>query len=274
MKKIGIALGGGGAKGFAHIPILEVFDELGIKPSCITGTSIGAIIGALYASGCTSREIADISMVPQTSGLRETLKNKDLGKMLQMIDPDIGLKTKGLIKGERFLDFLYDRLKVKTFEELPIPFKCVATDFWRGEPLVFDSGNLSKAVRASMAIPYIFTPVIHEERVLVDGGLTNNVPMDLLNADCDIRIAINLRGERSTSNDKIPNMLEAIFHSYEVMQESTTHAKLAANPVDIYLCPPISDIQVMDFHRAEEIYRQGSQIKDEFRRQLESLLVD
>lgn len=274
MKKIGLALGGGGAKGFAHIPILEVFDELGVKPAQVTGTSIGSIVGALYCSGLTAAEIAQVSMVPQSSSLLDVFKNKELGKMLQLIDPDVGLKAQGLLKGERFLAYLYDSLRVGTFEELPIPFQCVATDFWRYDSLVFDSGDLATAVRASMAIPYVFSPVILEDRILVDGGLTNNVPLDLLDDDCDLRIAINIRGERSTPKDKIPNVLEAIFHTYEVMQESTTAAKLAANPVDIYLRPPILDVQVMDFHRAEAIYQQGLAIKQAFKEQLETLLEE
>lgn len=272
MKKIGLTLGGGGAKGFAHIPILEVFDELGVKPACITGTSIGSIMGALYASGCSAEEIADISIVPQPSGFRETLKSKDLGKMLQLIDPDIGLHPQGLLKGEKVIDFLYDALKVKTFEELPIPFKCVATDFWRYESVIFDSGDLASAIRASMAIPYVFSPVLQDGHVLVDGGLTNNVPFDLLNSDCDIRIAINILGDYSSPKDKVPNVLEAIFHTYEVMQEATTKAKLISHPVDIYLHAPIEDVYVMDFHRAEEIYKQGLQIKEDFRSQLQNLL--
>lgn len=272
MPKIGLALGGGGAKGFAHIPILEVFDELDVKPSCITGTSIGSIMGALYASGLTAKEIAAISMVPQSNGFIDTLKNNDLGKMLDLIDPDFGFKSKGLLKGEKVLEFLYESLNVKTFEELPISFKCVATDFWRYESILFDSGDLSVAMRASMAIPYVFSPIIYEERILVDGGLTNNVPLDLLDDDCNIKIAINIRGERSTPKDKIPNAFEAIFHTYEVMQEATTRAKLESHPVDIYLHPPIQDIQVMDFHRAEEVYNQGLEIKDEFRAKLQSLL--
>lgn len=272
MKKIGLALGGGGAKGFAHIPLLEVFDELGVKPACITGTSIGSIVGALYASGLSATAIADLVMVPHSSSLKDMFRNKDLGKMLKLIDPDFGLHSQGLLRGERFLDFLYDGLAVKTFEELEIPFKCVATDFWRYAPVIFDSGDLAIAVRASMAIPYVFAPVQLEDKILVDGGLANNVPHNLLDEDCDIRIAINIRGDRSTPKDKVPNMFEAIFHTYDVMQESTTNAYLASHPVDIYMRPPIMDIQVMDFHRAEEIYHQGLKVKDEFRIQLEKLL--
>ena len=272
MKKIGLALGGGGAKGFAHIPVLEVFDELGVKPACITGTSIGAIVGALYASGLSAVQIAALILVRQSSSLKEMWRNKDLGKMIKLIDPDFGLHSQGLLRGERFLDFLYAGLTVKTFEELAIPFQCVATDFWRYAPVIFEAGDLSIAVRASMAIPYIFAPVQLDGKILVDGGLTNNVPLNLLDEDCDIRIAINIRGEGSTPKDKTPNMFEAIFHTYEVMQEATTNAYLAAHPVDIYLRPPILDIQVMDFHRAEEIYEQGLAAKDDFKNQLERLL--
>ena len=272
MKKIGLALGGGGAKGFAHIPVLEVFDELGVKPACITGTSIGAIVGALYASGLSAVQIAALILVRQSSSLKEMWRNKDLGKMIKLIDPDFGLHSQGLLRGERFLDFLYAGLTVKTFEELAIPFQCVATDFWRYAPVIFEAGDLSIAVRASMAIPYIFAPVQLDGKILVDGGLTNNVPLNLLDEDCDIRIAINIRGEGSTPKDKPPNMFEAIFHTYEVMQEATTNAYLAAHPVDIYLRPPILDIQVMDFHRAEEIYEQGLAAKDDFKNQLERLL--
>ena len=172
MKKIGLTLGGGGAKGFAHIPILEVFDELGIKPCCITGTSIGAILGALYASGHSAAEIVEMTeqlMVPRNARFRDIVRNKDAFKVLSLIDPHFSFKPKGLIKGEKFLGFLYEQMQVSTIEELGIPFKSVATDFWGRKPVVFDSGDLLPAIRASMAIPYIFTPVIIDGKVLVDG---------------------------------------------------------------------------------------------------------
>ncbi|WP_018969916.1 patatin-like phospholipase family protein [Rubritalea marina] len=274
MKKIGLCLGGGGAKGFAHIPILEVMDDLGVKPACISGTSIGAIVGALYASGRSAREIADLSLFPKPKGLKEALKSKDLGKLWDMIDPDLGWNAKGLLKGEKVLGFLEESLKVKSFEELDIPFRCVATDFWNYEAVAIDSGNLLEAIRASMAIPYVFAPISKGGQVLVDGGLTNNVPVDLLDDDCDIKIAINLRGERSTPKDKIPNALDAVFHSYDIMMEATTQAKLESYPVDIYLHAPVVDVDVMDFHRAEEVYQQGLPMKHVFREQLEAALWD
>ena len=269
MKKIGLALGGGGAKGFAHIPILEVFDELGIKPHCITGTSIGSIMGALYASGHSANDIAE--MIEQLMSPRN---GKEFFRSLELIDPHFSLKPKGLLKGEKFLGFLYDQMKVTTFEDLPISFKAVAADFWRKEQVVFESGELLPAVRASMAIPYIFTPVQIEDRILVDGGLVNNVPHDLLDDNCDIRIAVDIMGENSTSKTKIPSPMDAIFHTYEVMQDSIANAKLEAHPVDIYMRPPLMDIDVLDFHKADDIYEQGLKIKDDFKRKLEHLLEE
>jgi NTE family protein len=276
MKKIGLALGGGGAKGFAHIPILEVFDELGIRPHCITGTSIGSIMGGLYASGHPAAEIAEmiehLIVKPQKSALKDFFRNKDLFRFLQLMDPELSLKPKGIIKGDKLLAFLYEQMEVDTFGQLEIPLKVVATDFWRKEQVVFDSGALLPAVRASMAIPWVFTPVTIGGRILVDGGLVNNVPHDLLDTHCDIRIAVDIAGEHSTPKTKTPSPLDAMFHTYEVMQDSIANAKLEAHPVDIYMRPPLLDIDVLDFHKAEQIYEQGLRIKDEFKNRLEHLL--
>ncbi len=277
MKKIGLALGGGGAKGFAHIPILEVFDELGIKPYCITGTSIGGILGALYASGHSAANIVEMIeqlMVPRNASFKKILRSKDSFKILSMIDPHFSFRPQGLIKGEKFLGFLYEQMQVSTFEELKIPFKTVATDFWGRKQVVFDSGDLLPAMRASMAIPYIFTPVVIDGKVLVDGGLMNNVPHDLLSPKCDIRIAVDIMGERSTPKDKPPSPLEAISHTYQVMMDAMAQEKLNNHPVDIYVRPPLMDVEMLDFHKAESIYEQGRDAKEGFKRQLERLLAD
>jgi NTE family protein len=277
MKKIGLALGGGGAKGYAHIPILEVFDELGIKPYCITGTSIGAVIGALYASGHSATDLVEMILDRRSlSGhsIKKGMSGRDVVEILGMIDPHFSFKPKGLIKGEKFLDFLYEQLQVSSFEELKIPFKTVATDFWRRKQVVFDSGDLLTAVRASMAIPYVFTPVTADDQILVDGGLVNNVPHDLLDPKCDLRIAVDIMGDISTPRDKIPSPLEAIFHTYEVMQEAVALEKLDNHPVDIYLRPPLLDVEMLDFHKPELIYKQGLLIKDDFKRQLEEKLSE
>jgi NTE family protein len=278
MKKIGLALGGGGAKGFAHIPILEVFDELGIKPHCITGTSIGGILGALYAANHSAKDIADmindLIVKPQKSSLKDFFRNKDQFKFLQLMDPQFSLKPKGLIKGDKLLNFLYDQLEIDTFEELNIPFKVVATDFWRKEQVVLEQGELLTALRATMAIPYVFTPVIVGDRVLVDGGLVNIVPHDLLDEDCEIRIAVDIMGESTVSKTKIPSPFDAMFNTLDVLQDALATEKRANHPVDIYLQPPIIDIQMLDFQKAELIYKQGLGAKDDFKRQLENLLEE
>ncbi|QBG46672.1 patatin-like phospholipase family protein [Verrucomicrobia bacterium S94] len=276
MKKIGLTLGGGGAKGFAHLAVLEVFDELGIKPSYISGTSIGAIIGALYASGNTAEEIHEmistLFVAPKKNGIKTILKPNENFKFLELFDPHLSLKPKGLIKGEKLLNFLYEKIGVSTFEELEIPLKTVATDFWRNEQVVFSSGELLPAIRASMAIPYVFTPICMNDQVLVDGGLVNNVPLDLLSSECDIRIAVDVMGESSKPKTKVPNPIEAIFHTYEVMMITIAEEKRISHPVDIFLRIPLVDAELLDFHKTELIYNQGLAVKEEFRRRLTKLL--
>ncbi|MBT8042727.1 MAG: patatin-like phospholipase family protein [Kiritimatiellales bacterium] len=276
MKKIGLALGGGGAKGFAHIPILEVFDELGIKPYCITGTSVGAIMGALYASGHSAKDIADmlghLLTKSENSSLKDFFRNKEMFKFLQLIDPQFSLKPKGLIKGDKLLGFLTEQLQVSTFKELKIPLKVVATDFWNKQQVVFESGELLPAVRASMALPYIFTPVILDGQVLVDGGLVNNVPHDLLSPKCDIRIAVDITGNHTEPKDRVPTPMDAVFHTYSVMRDAMSQEKRSNHPVDIYLEPPLVDIDMFDFHKADTIYRQGLGAKDDFKRKLDRLI--
>jgi len=277
MKKIGLTLGGGGARGFAHLPILEVFDELGIKPYCITGTSIGAILGALYASGHSAAGIVEMIehlMMPRNASFKDIIRSKDIFKAFSLIDPHFSFKPQGLIKGEKFLSFLYEQMQVSTFQELEIPLKTVATDFWNRKPVIFDTGELLPAIRASMAIPYIFTPVVIDGKVLVDGGLVNNVPHDLLDPKCDIQIAVDIMGNRSTPTNKPPSPIEAIGHTYQVMMDATAQEKLKHHPVDIYVQPPLMDIEMLDFHKAEAIYEQGLSAKDDFKRKLEQLLAN
>ena len=200
------------------------------------------------------------------------MRSKDPFRMLNLLDPHISLKPQGLFRGEKIIDLLYDRMNVSRFEELEIPFKTIATDFWRSEPVVFDSGELLPALRATMALPYIFTPVVNDDHVLVDGGLVNNVPFDLLSPKCDYRIAVDVMGSTSTPKDKTPSFIEAIFHTYQVMMNATTQAKRACHPVDIYLQPPVVDIDILDFHKAWEIYEQGRRAKDDFKRRLEKMI--
>ncbi|MCA1790474.1 MAG: patatin-like phospholipase family protein, partial [Thioalkalivibrio sp.] len=168
---IGLALGSGGAIGLAHIAMLQVFDDLAIKPKRIAGTSIGAIIGALYASGLSAIEIRDIfddfagSSLDVLSELMGDEIDLELGDLLQ-----VDISSGGLLDPSGFLRFLGSKTNATTFADLDIPLSVVATDYWTGETVVLESGDLFEAIRASMAVPGLFAPLQHEDRLLIDGG--------------------------------------------------------------------------------------------------------
>jgi len=176
--KIGIALAAGGAKGIAHIPMLEALDELGITPHRIAGSSIGAVIGALYASGLKAQEIKDKVAhlaITKKDTFRSVLSDHKIGKWMEMIDADF--RHSGLLKTESIMTGLYEDGLSSTFEELAIPLSVVATDFWKRRAVVLESGPVQPAVQASMALPGVFTPVELDGRVLIDGGTVNPVPL-------------------------------------------------------------------------------------------------
>ncbi|MGD8407868.1 MAG: patatin-like phospholipase family protein, partial [Thiohalophilus sp.] len=197
-KRIGLALGGGGAKGLAHIPMLEVFDELGIRPYRIAGTSIGSVMGSLYASGLSGadiRQIIDNLTVSEDENWLDTLFSENVLEWLHFFEPSMG--KGGLIESDALLDYLMGLIKARDFRQLEIPLSIVATDFWSREQVVFDSGDIATALKASIAVPGLFNPVPYKDTVLVDGGLVNPVPYDLLLDDCDVVVAIDVLGSRT-----------------------------------------------------------------------------
>lgn len=257
MKKIGLALGGGGARGLAHIPMLEVFDELGIRPHCIAGTSIGAVIGALYASGLSGGELRDgvrRMIMNREESFRKALKRKDPFKWIKFLDLEFG--HGGLLKGDNFMDFLCETMRVDRFEQLVLPLQVVATDFYSAEQVVLDSGELLDAVKASMAIPGIFTPVRRAGRILTDGGSVNPVPFDLLKG-CDGVVAINVMGESRQANHPIPSLFRVVLGTFDIMQKTIVAGKLQQRPPDIYITPDTADVTIMDFYKADKIFAQA-----------------
>jgi len=272
MKKIGLALGGGGARGLAHIPMLEVFDELGLRPHCIAGTSIGAVIGALYASGISGTEIrTGVQAMLRSKGesIRKALRRKDSFKWLRFLDLELG--HGGLLKGDKFMDFLYEAMRVSRFEDLEIPLQVVTTDFQSSEQVVIASGDLMDAVKASMAIPGLFTPVRWEGRVLIDGGSVNPVPFDLL-SDCDVVVAVNVMGEIRQPRHKIPSLFRVVLGSFDIMQKSIITEKLKQTPPDIYITPDIVNIDILEFYRADEIYEQAQPSRRKLAQALKQLM--
>lgn len=269
---IGIALGAGGANGLAHILMLEALDEMAIRPDYIAGSSIGAIIGALYAanmSGKQIRKLVEQFIISPGEPLLQELVNKDTLRWVDFIEIELG--NGGILSSEGFIAFLYDTLKPKTFEQLQIPLKVVAADLWKREQVILQSGELLPAIRASMALPGVFQPVLHNERVLVDGGTVNPVPYDLLTGECDIVIAIDVSGERSQPK-AAPGYFSTVFNSSQVMQQAILTEKLRHQSPDIYIKPRIIDIRALEFYRASEVFIQAAPAKKDLIKRLSSLL--
>ncbi|CAN5538362.1 hypothetical protein BH11BAC3_BH11BAC3_46420 [soil metagenome] len=190
--KVGLTLSGGGAKGLAHIGILKAIDSAGLKIDYITGTSMGAIIGSLYAVGYSGRQIEEISrkidwdlLLSNGVSLRAlSMEEKEESGKYAIELPYINRSLKlpgGILDGQelwfKFAELYYPVHKIKDFSKFSIPFKCVASDITTGEAVVIDSGDIATAVRASMAIPSVFTSVDYDGRKLVDGGVTRNFPV-------------------------------------------------------------------------------------------------
>ncbi len=243
-RRIGLALGGGGAKGLSHIAFLRVFDELGIRPNVISGTSIGALIGALYCSGMDADEIEDRIA---------RLKRVEMGKLV-----DLSLVRKyGLVRGTKLITFIRKLIDDREFSDLEIPLKIVTTDFWSRSQVVLDTGRVADAVRASIAIAGIMEPVVYRNRVLVDGGAVNPVPYDIIQKECDVTVAVDVFGQKVPRKELHgrPNVFEAIFTSYQIMEASIVDGKMAMGKPDIYIKPELTNFRVLEFYRAREIIK-------------------
>jgi NTE family protein len=271
--RIGLALGGGGARGLAHILVLEALDELGLVPHRIAGTSIGAIYGAAYASGLPAKLVR--AHTEEVLGDRVDLarqifasRSAPVSKWLSVLP----IRT-SLLDPVRLLDVLLPSKVARDFSTLKIPLQVVATDFYAQEQAVFSSGPLRPAVAASMALPAIFTPVQVNGRALVDGGLVNPLPFDLVTDDTDITIAIDVSGAPSQNGNGQPGAVEVLLASSQIFQRSIVREKLKSTRPDIYIDCPVDQFTVLDFHRFKEILEASAPVKDQLKRQLELVLT-
>ena len=247
-KKVGLALGSGAARGPAHVGVLAVLEKEGIPIDIIAGTSAGAIVGAIYAQGKDAGQVKEVFL--------------DLArhKLTRFIDPS--LPRSGLIKGKKFKDllasFIGGDLK---FSDLRIPFACVATDIETGEEVVIDRGSVPEALRASISIPGIFTVVKRGGRYLVDGSLTNPVPVSLAKRmGADFIIAVNVipdvagrsrQGAKERAKDfKEPNIIHILLQSIYIGTYSLVRASF--EEADIVIEPDVANIGAGEFHRAQE----------------------
>jgi NTE family protein len=273
--KIGLALGGGGVRGLAHISVLETLDDLGIKPSIIAGTSMGAIIGALYASGMSGKEIRkriSSNIILKDDTWQDIVaKKSNLLKLVKSFSAEI--PRGGFINTQGFFEYLFSEIRKRTFEELEIPLLVIAADYWTAEEVVFEKGDLLSALQASMAVPGVFAPVPFAGKVLVDGGVVNMVPYDNLLERADFTIAVDVSKVRNPGKNEIPGALESVLGAFNIMQASALAEKMKIRKPDIYVQTEIQGIRMLDFGKTEEVFRQAAPAIALLRKQLIGLNI-
>lgn len=277
--RVGLALGSGSARGWAHIGVIRALERAGVRPDLVCGTSIGALVGAAYVAG----EIERFEQWVLGLGIRDVLSFMDVRL------------NGGMIKGERLMEFFRRNIVDRPIEDLPLPFGVVATALHSGAEVWLRMGSTMAAVRASIALPALFTPVVLEGRVLVDGGLVNPVPVSLARAmGADVVIAVDLSadvlGRRARAateeaapaaeagewrrklrdnlgtlmparaeNDapRLPSILEVVAASINVMQVRISRSRMAGDPPEVVVTPRLGHLALLDFQRAKEAIEEG-----------------
>jgi len=291
--KIGLALGSGSARGWAHIGVIRALAEQGIEPDIITGCSIGSLVGAAYAKG-------------ELDKLERWVRQLQWKEIVDLMD--ISFLGGGFLKGDKLIEFFKQRTRDINIEDLTISFGAVTTDLDSGREIWLQNGSLLDAVRASIALPGLFTPVEREGRWHVDGGLVNPVPVSLCRAmGAEIVIAVNLNGdvvgkhrrekdkaialarqqesqtemqlwdrfvglfknsvqskkeewltELLGSSKNMPGMFEVLAGSINIMQDRITRSRMAGDPAEVMLAPRLAHIGMLEFDRAEEVIAEGT----------------
>ena len=235
--KIGIALGGGAAKGFAHIGVIKMLEANGFTPAVVAGTSAGSVVGALYASGMNAFELQEKAVALDESKIR-----------------DLQLSSGGLVLGQKLEDYVNEQVQRKPLEQLSKPFVAVATRLEDGERTVFARGNTGQAVRASSSIPGVFQPVVIGKYHFVDGGITSPVPVDAarqLGADVVIAVDISNKARGKTPD----GMLGTLGQSIAIMGQKLGQAELAR--ADIIIRPKVLDMGSTDFSQRAQAIVEG-----------------
>ncbi len=271
--EFGLALGGGAARGLVHIHVLEVLDELGVRPKVIAGTSIGAIYGAAYASGMSGAEIRELSI--EALGKRiNILKNLFAHRPSALLQLwTVTDLSRSLLKPEILLENIFPERLHTQFSELQIPLKVVATDYYGTKPVVIEEGDVLPAVAASISLPAIFRPVVINDVMMVDGGLTNPLPFDCIAKDVSRVIAIDVTGGPvSDGQQERPNMAEVLTAATEIMLNTIVGEKLKDHPPTIYLKAPVGKYPPLSFHKINEILEETIEFRDILKRAIEDKL--
>ncbi len=271
--RVGLALGGGGARGLAHIAILEAFDELGIRPSFIAGSSMGALIAAAYAGGMSGQELRQHAI-------------KLLSNRMDMMRHIFGTRKmsrtslfsfKGLttlqLDGRRLVDIALPDSLPSNFADLKIPLCIVTTDYDTMMEQAFTSGELLAPLAASIAIPGIIAGQLINGHHHVDGGVTNPVPFDYVRPHVDIVVASDVTGKPKSLNGGHPTNLEAAVGSLLIMFQQIASLRRALNPPDIYIEPDISQIGTGDFFRIGDILAAAEPAKQALKTKLSRMIL-
>lgn len=270
---IGLALGGGGARGLAHVVMLEAFDELGLRPKVMAGTSIGAVIGAAYASGMAAREIR-AQMQEILSGRLDLMRDlftaraRTLPRVSRIFPP-----MNAVLSPQAVLEIIYPARVAREFADLQIPMKIVATDFYALDARIFETGSLRQAVAASMALPAIFEPIMVDGRAYVDGGLVNPLPYDLVRAECDITVAIDVSGVPVPAPNRAhPTATESLFAASFIFERTIIREKLKTLQPDVLIQAGTSHFQLLDIWKIDEILAAAIPAKEELKVKLDRIL--
>jgi NTE family protein len=267
----GIAFGGGGARGLAHIHVIEALDELGIRPVAIAGSSIGAIMGAGMASGMAGREIHDYarSILGRRAEVASRMWRARPGTIAEAMQGGIRVSQFNV---ERILKaFLPDAIP-ETFAELMIPLKVTATDYFGHRLAILEEGDLHSALAASAAIPAVFRPVTRDGRLLIDGGIYNPVPFDLIENEADIIIGVDVVGGPEEVDGRQPTSVDLMFGATQLMMQSIIAHKLKQCPPDILIRPAVSRFRVLDFLKIDTLMAETAEVKDHLKREVERVM--
>jgi NTE family protein len=271
MKTVGVALGGGGARGIAHIAVLEALDDMEVKPVAIAGTSIGALIGAAYAAGMTAKEIRRyvLSLAHDRSEMFRRLIAAR-GRNIVALFSSGG--TAAMVDAEKICAQFLPEQVPENFSSLAIPLTVMASDIFQREALALSAGPLRPALAASIALPALMRPVVIDERTLIDGGATNPLPFDQLRGKADIVVAVDISGGRNGGRREIPGPWECLVTTVMVMGYAITSEKLKHTAPELIIRPNVGTFRTLDFMQASAILRAAEPVKQEIKTKLAALL--
>jgi NTE family protein len=271
-KSFALALGAGGSRGIAHIAVIEALDEMGVRPTAIAGTSIGALIGAAYAAGLSGKEIRRhvIALAHNRTEVMRRLFVARAGTFANLFN--IGFGSATLVDAEKFCAQFLPEQVPEDFGELTIPFSAVASDLYRRTQAVFSAGPLRPVLAASIALPAVMRPVVIDERVLVDGGATNPLPFDLLRGKADVVVAVDISGDPSEARRDIPPPWECLATAALMMGSALTREQLKHGAPDLIVRPKVGSFRTLDFLQASAILRASEPAKAEVKERLGVLL--